>query len=66
MLDQAKEMQISLGEIALIKDDEKNMGKYNIGIDDKLYRGKEDMTRAVGLRIAKSYIENPIQYMHPL
>ena len=33
---------------------------------DKLYWGKDDVIPAVGLRTSKSYIECPIQYLHPL
>ena len=60
MLHQAKEMQISLGDIILIKGDEKHRGKWNIGMVDKLYRGKDGVIRAVGLRTSKSYIQRPI------
>ena len=33
---------------------------------DKLYRGKDGVIRAVGLRTLKSYIECSIQYLYPL
>ena len=33
---------------------------------DKLYRGKDGVIRAVGLRTSKSYIEHLIQYLYPL
>ena len=33
---------------------------------DKLYRGKDGVIRAVGLRTSKSYIERPIQYLYLL
>ena len=59
-------MQISLGDIVLIKSDEKHRRKWNIGMVDKLYRGKDGGIRAVGLRTSKSYIERPIQYLDPL
>ena len=53
MLHQAKEMQISLGDIVLIKGDGKHKGKWNTGMVDKLYKGKDDVIRAVGLLIIK-------------
>ena len=56
-------MQVSLGDIALIKGDGKHRGKWNVGIVD---RGKDGVIRAVGLRTSKSYIERQIQYLHPL
>ena len=36
------------------------------GIVDKLYRAKDGVISAVGLRTLKSYIERPIQYLYPL
>ena len=44
-------MQISLSEIVLIKGDEKHRGKWNIGMVDKLYMGKDGVIRAAGLAI---------------
>ena len=66
MLHQAKEMQILLSDIVLIKGDEKRRGKWNIGIVEKLYRGKDGVIHTVGLRISKSYIERSIQCLYPL
>ena len=60
LLNQANEMQISLGDITLIKGDEKHRGNWNTGMIDKLYRGKDGRIRAVGLRTSKSYIERPV------
>ena len=59
-------MQVSLGDIVLIKGDGKHRRKPNVGMVDKLYRGKDGVIRAVGLRTSKSYIERQIQYLHPL
>ena len=56
-------MQISLGEIVLIKGYEKHQGKWNIGMAD---RGKDGVKHAVGLRTSKLYIERLIQYLYPL
>ena len=64
MLHQAKEMQISLGYIVLNKGDKKQRGKWNIEMVVKLYRGKDGVMRALGLRTSKSYIERPIQYWY--
>ena len=36
------------------------------GIVDKLYRGKDGVISAVGLRTSKSYIERQIQCLYPL
>ena len=52
-LHQPEEMQISLHDIVLIKDDEMHRGEWNIGMVDKLYRGKDGVIRAVGLKTSK-------------
>ena len=66
MLHQAKEMQISLGDSVFIRGDEKHREKWNIGMVDKLCRGKDCVLRVVVLRTSKSYFKRPIQYLHPL
>ena len=65
ILHQAKEMQISLGAIILIKGDEKCKGKWKVGTVDKLYRGKDGVIRAMGLRTSKPYVEHPTQCLYP-
>ena len=50
-------MKVSLGDIVLIKGDGKHRRQWNVGMVDKLYRGKDGVIRAVGLRTSKSYIE---------
>ena len=64
MLHQAKEMQIPLGDIILIKDDEKHREEWDTGLVEKLCRGKDGVTKAVELRTSRSYIEHPIQYLY--
>ena len=53
-------MQISLGDIVLIRGDDKHMGKLNIGME-KLYRCKDGVIQALVLRTSKLYTERPIQ-----
>ena len=58
---QAKEMQISLGDIVLIRGHDKHMGKLNMGMVEKLYRCKDGVIQALVLRTSKLYTERPIQ-----
>ena len=53
MLHQAKEMQISLGDIVLIKGDEKHREKWNTGMVDKLYRGQRWCDTSSGIENIK-------------
>ena len=59
-------MEIATGDVVLIKGDDKHRSKRNIGIVEELYKGKDNVIRAVKLRSRKTYIERPIQFLYPL
>ena len=59
-------MKISIGDVVLIKNEDRNRRKWKIGIVDKLYYGRDDVIRAVQLRSGKSSIQRPIQHLYPL
>ena len=59
-------MKISIGDVVLIKNEDRNRRKWKIGIVDKLYYGRDDVIRAVQLRSGKSFIQRPIQHHYPL
>ena len=59
-------MKISIGDVVLIKNEDRNRRKWKIGIIDKLYYGRDDFIRTVQLRSRKSFIQQPIQYLYPL
>ena len=60
MMHNTREMKIEVGDVALIKGEEKNKGKRSIGIVGELYKGKDDVIRGIKLRTPKSHIERPI------
>ena len=64
MKHKVKKMKISIGDVVLIKNEDRNRRKWKIGIVDKLYYGMDDVIRAVQLRSGKSFIQRPIQ--HPI
>ena len=57
MMNNTKEMKIEVGDMVLIKGEEKNKGKWNIRIVEELYKGKDNVMRGVTLRTQKSHIE---------
>ena len=59
-------MEIAIGDVLLIKRDDKHRGKWNIGIVEELYEGKDNVIRAVKLRSRKTHIERPVQFLYPL
>ena len=50
-------MEIAVGDVVLIKGDDKHRSKWNIGIAEELYEGQDNVIRAVKLRSRKTYIE---------
>ena len=50
----------------LIKDDNKNRGKWNIGIVTDLYPGPDGEVRAVKLRVGNKVYEKVIEHLYPM
>ena len=55
-----------IGDVVLIKGNDKYRGKWNIGIVEELQEGKDNVIRAVKLRSRKTYIERQIQFLYSL
>ena len=66
MKNNQRHMEIAIGDVILIKGDDNHWGKWNIGIVEELYEGKDNIIRAVKLRSRKTHIERPIQFLYPL
>ena len=62
----SSETEIQIGDVVLIKGDEKNRGMWNIGIVEKLNRGKDGILRSVRLRTGKSTLERAVQHLYPM
>ena len=58
--------QLKIGDVVIIKGDEKNRGYWKIGIVTKLHVGTDGITRSVTLRAGKSYLERAVQHLYPL
>ena len=54
------------GEVVLIKGEERNWGKWKIGIITNLITGRDNIVRAARLRAGKAYLERAIQQLYPL
>ena len=61
MKNQTKEMNAKPSDVVLIKGDERNRGKWKIGVIHTLIKGRDGIVRAVWLRAGKSYLERTIQ-----
>ena len=61
-----KEAERKVGDVMLIKGDERNRGHWKIGVIDTLIPGRDGIVRAVKLRAGKSYLERAVQHLYPL
>ena len=50
----------------IIRSEDKNRGKWQLGIVEQLYEGKDNAVQAVKLRAGKTHLERPIQHLYPL
>ncbi len=57
---------LSVGDVVIIKSDERNRGEWPLGIVELLYEGKDGVVRPVRLGAGKSLMEQPVQHFYPL
>ena len=62
----SKTPSLKEGDVMLIKGEERNRGKWNIGIITNLIIGRDGVVRAARLRAGKSYLERAVQQLYPL
>ena len=61
-----KELTLKVGDVVLIQSEERNHGKWSIGIVVKLIEGCDSVVRGARLRAGKSYLECAIQHLCPM
>ena len=61
-----KELTLKVGDVVLIQSEERNRGKWSIGIVVKLLEGRDGVVRGARLRAGKSYLERAIQRLCPM
>ena len=59
-----KKPEIQVGDIMMIKGEEKNRGQWKIV--GRLIAGKDEIVRGVRLRAGKTYLERAVQQLYPL
>ena len=59
-------LKIQIGDVVVIKGDEKNRGEWSIGIVEKLSEGRDGIVRGARIRTRKTHIERAVQLLYPL
>ena len=57
---------IKEGEVVLIKGEERNRGRWKVGVITSLIVGRDGVVRAARVRTGKSFLERAIQHLYPL
>ena len=66
MKHKSSEKEIKVGEIVMVKGEDKRRGTWKIGRVDELFVGKDGITRGVRIKTARGFLERPVQLLYPL
>ena len=58
--------QPQVGDVVIIKTDNKNRGTWPLAVVSATYPGKDGIIRAVELKTAHGRLERPVQHLYPL
>ena len=61
-----KSVPPKIGEVYLIKSDEKNRGEWPMGVVTELFEGRDGVVRGARLRTSKGHMERAVQHLYPL
>jgi hypothetical protein len=56
----------AVGEVVIVRSDEKNRGKWPLCIVQELFPGRDGIVRAIKLRCGRSHLERAAQHFYPL
>ena len=59
-----KQLSLQVGDVTIIKSDERNRNKWKLGIVEELIAGHDGVVRVAKLR--KSHLEWAVQHLYPL
>ena len=59
-------MKININDVVMINGDERNRGKWKIGIIENIFMGKDNIIRSIRIRTGKNIIERPTQLLYPM
>ena len=61
-----KSCSLAVGGVVIIKSEEKNRGKWPLGIVKELYPGRDGVVRAMKVRSGRNFLERLVQHLYPL
>jgi len=61
-----KSFEVAVGDVVVIKAEEKNRNKWLMGVVEQVYPGRDGVVRAVEVHTATGKLERPIQHLYPM
>ncbi|XP_068708134.1 uncharacterized protein [Montipora foliosa] len=61
-----RERSLNVGDVVIIRSEDKNRGKWPLGVVEELFEERDGKVRAVKLRAGKTFLERLIQHLYPL
>ena len=61
-----KPSTLSVGEVVIIASDERNPGKWTLGIVEELFPGRDGIIRAAKMKMANGHLERVVNHLYPL
>ena len=63
---EGKPTSLNEGDVVLIRSEERNRGKWTVGVVVELFNGRDGVVRGAKLRAGKAFLERPVQHLYPL
>ena len=61
-----KDSTLEIGEVVVINGEDKNHGRWKIGIVEQLIKGQDKVVRGAKVRVGQRVLEKAIQHLYPL
>ena len=61
-----KPSTLSVGEVVIIASDERNRGKWTLGIVEELFPGRDGIIRTAKVKTANGHLERAVNHLYPL
>ncbi|KAK3727323.1 hypothetical protein QZH41_006278 [Actinostola sp. cb2023] len=55
-----------IGDVVIVKSDEKNRGRWKLGVVEQLITGRDGIVRGAKIRVGKRHLERAVQHLYPL
>ena len=59
-------LSLQIGDVVIVRTDERNRGKWPLGVVIEFFAGRDGVVRAAKLRAGKNYLERAVQQLYPL